>query len=617
LWRDPWALFSLLSVVALFAHSLGAPLGVPVAEDFDFLDAALFERTWSWWDGGGSGAFWRPVAQQLYFRLLGTTLLAHPAWVTALHVALLALATLAIYSALRVPWSAPWAAFAASFSSLSESSRGLLTWSSHFADLGAWVFTALCLHEVARRRLPTALLALLLALWCKEVAGIAALLLPFIPGTGPRGLRERLRWMAAFAGLLVVWALVYGVVRQRAGFQIYHGIEPTLTTGAALWMTRIIWSLSNGLRAMLSLPAHSTPGDVRWLLAGASLFAAAGVMVWLDRRARERMRRAVPIVAWGTAWYLLSVLAVAVIYPFWAPNRTHYGGFGFAALTAAVLGSAHPVLLTIAMAVKLATFAFSPGPPDFVSAQPPLTGAYLDFEQLVRHQRLARETRAVLQARFPTMPHGATVAWVYLPKKTEYTFGGSRALHVWYRDTTLRFVPLPQAVTNPRDAVVAFLVFEPRAREMTLEALTQSPERRSGGPGGPQVLLIDRDAMWSYLAAVKAIEAGDFTTALAALARADAEHHAGSRVFASSIAGARAVCLEAASRSTEAEAEARRSVALWPMCPDGRFALAWIPYRAQRWEEANAALDTLIAWIPDDPRGAELARLRDEARGAR
>jgi hypothetical protein len=117
--RDPWALASLVSVAVLFLHALGAPLGEPVAEDFDFLRYAN-SASFSWWDGGGSASFWRPVAQQLYFRLLGGLLLTHPAWVVFVHVVLLMIATLAIYRALRAAWSPPWAAFAASFSSLSE-----------------------------------------------------------------------------------------------------------------------------------------------------------------------------------------------------------------------------------------------------------------------------------------------------------------------------------------------------------------------------------------------------------------------------------------------------------------------------------------------------------------
>src|SRR6185295_6879371 len=163
---------------------------------------------------------------------LGRSIVAHPAAIVAMNVGLLALIAIVVYRALRDTWPRAWAAAAAGLPLLSEGARTLLLWPSNFADLGAALFTALCLHEVCRRRLPTALVALAFALGCKEVTVIAGFLLPWIPCAGPRGWRTRLRWAAAFAGLMTVWAIAYVLVRRTSGLQLpieigrVTGIDP-------------------------------------------------------------------------------------------------------------------------------------------------------------------------------------------------------------------------------------------------------------------------------------------------------------------------------------------------------------------------------------------------------
>ncbi len=151
--RDPWAWTPVAAVLVLLAHAWGAPLGEPAAEDFDFLHQVLFSGHHSLLDGGGSKSFWRPVAQQLYYGSLGRLSLAHPGALAALHALLLALASLLLYRALRRAWPGPWAAVAGTFPLLSESSRQLIAWPGHSADLGAFLFTALAVHEFSRKRL--------------------------------------------------------------------------------------------------------------------------------------------------------------------------------------------------------------------------------------------------------------------------------------------------------------------------------------------------------------------------------------------------------------------------------------------------------------------------------
>src|SRR5262249_34248100 len=177
--------------------------------DFDFIHRVLFSPTHTLLDGGGSLSFWRPVAHQLYYETFANLILTHPGLVATIHITLLALASLLLYGAFRRAWSGPAAAVVATFPLLSESTRTLISWPSHFVDLGVWLFTAIALHETAARRLWSTLLALLAALLCKEVAVAAAVLLPWMPGLGPQGLKQRLRWVIAIAVVTGAWAAAY------------------------------------------------------------------------------------------------------------------------------------------------------------------------------------------------------------------------------------------------------------------------------------------------------------------------------------------------------------------------------------------------------------------------
>jgi hypothetical protein len=202
-WRDPWAWSVLLGVVALLLKCFGASLGEPVANDFDFLHRALLQGTGTLLDGGGSLAFWRPLSHQLYCAALGRLMLAHPGAVAAIHVLLFALATVLLYRTLRPVLPGPIAAAAAAFPLLAESTRTHIAWPSEFTDLGLFFFSVIALHEASRRRLPTALAALAAALLVKEMAIVTAVCLPFLPGVGPRGRAERVRWIVASGAVVV------------------------------------------------------------------------------------------------------------------------------------------------------------------------------------------------------------------------------------------------------------------------------------------------------------------------------------------------------------------------------------------------------------------------------
>ncbi|MEO5616288.1 MAG: hypothetical protein ABIS67_00810, partial [Candidatus Eisenbacteria bacterium] len=251
--RDPWGWLTALAVLPLVLLTQGTPRGEAVAEDFDFLRRALLEGGGSWFDGGGSLAFWRPVSHQLYYRLLGELILEHPARVAALHLVLLAMAALLLYRIFRRAWPGPVAMAAASFPLLAESTRTLVCWPSHFVDLGAYLFLCVALHEAAQRRPWSAAPAMLAALLCKELAIVGVLLLPFLPGafSGDRG--ARLRWAMLSGAVAVVWVAAYLAVRQGAGLELPHGLERDPGVLATPLATRLAWAIGNSLRSTFSL----------------------------------------------------------------------------------------------------------------------------------------------------------------------------------------------------------------------------------------------------------------------------------------------------------------------------------------------------------------------------
>ena len=604
-WRDPWAWASLLAVAVPVIHSFGAPLGVPTADDWDFVHRALLTADRSLLDGGGSTAFWRPLPHQIYYRLCSSLMLARPLAVAALHAGLLAVLALLAYRATRTRLPAPAAAVVATFPLFAESTRAMVTWPCHMVELSFLFFSVLALHEAAFRRLPSAMLALLAALLSKEVAVVTALLVPWMPG--PRSetpaarqspaRRERLRWTGWSAGVTLAWGIAYLAVRRAHDLHLPHELETAPGTVGTPWLTRYVWALVNCVRADFSLPMGRAP----WELAlWAGLSGIVGVAVWRYARspdARARLRASAPVIALGSLWFAAAAAPLTVVYPFWMPHRSLFGALGLALALVATLGAARPVLIAGLVALRLVTFALSPGAPATITELPPASGAFLDFEKVARLQRLMVETRRVLLERHPTLPHGARVGLFHPPPMTEYAYGGSLALQAWYRDSSLRWLRYDEFKRHPDAELDAIVMYE--------------AERT------PQVMLVEPPAMRRYLSAAEALRREDWSAALADLAAADSlQRDTTARVFTSRVAGRRALCRLSMDRPLEAERDARRSLALWRECSDARYALASILAFYGREAEARAELDTLLRLYPSDRSGRALRDSLDAWRAA-
>jgi len=294
-WRDGWAWASLLVLVPLVLHSLGAPLGEPVADDFDHLHYALLAPHHGWLDGGGSASFWRPLAYQGYFGLFARTFLASRLTVVVLHLALLTLAVLLLYRTARRFMPGPWASVGASFPLLCESARALIAVPVHFVDVGLIVFSGLALHEASAGRLATSLAALAAAFGCKETALATALMLPWVAPAGPGPLiRARGRWLAGAAAVTVAWGLCYLAVRAREGLELPRGLEPQLATLPATAIERARWAIVGTARAMFSLPMVRSARDIPAAAAMALLFVATAACFARHAESRARFARVTP-----------------------------------------------------------------------------------------------------------------------------------------------------------------------------------------------------------------------------------------------------------------------------------------------------------------------------------
>ncbi len=597
-WRDGWAWASVLAVLPAVLHALGAPLGEPVAEDFDFLHHALFEPRHSLLDGGGSLAFWRPLSHQVYYGLLGPLILSNPRLVAALHAALLALGSLLLYRTLRRSWPGYAAAAAAAFPLLAESIRTVITWPSHFVDVGPYLFSALALHEAAHRRMASSLGALLAALLCKEVAVVTALLLPWMPDTGRAERKTRLRWAVATGALVAVWAVLYLAVRRSAGLALPHHLESDPALLATPLPVRLAWAFGNSVRAIFSLPPRPGPWDQAVLLAGALIVAAALVVIATRAAARARLARRGPWPWWGLAWFALASAMLAVIFPLWAPARSLFASIGLGVGLAALLGAAHPLLLGALVALRLLTFALSPGPPPAVSPTTAETQTFIDFERIVRLQRLMLDTRTVLERRFPTLPPHARIGMYYVPRHAEYAFGGARAFQVWYRDSTLRRVSYTEFSAHPERPVVTLLEYEPARK--------------------PQIALVEPDAMRNVLGALAEHRKGNDVAALARLDRADSiQRDPNAEIFAGQVAGVRAMALAFLEQFDDAEREARRGLALWHENTYAEYTLGLLAYRVGSLDEAMAHCNRVLGLDRQDRRAASLRAAILRARAAR
>jgi len=219
----------------------------------------------------------------------------------------------------------------------------------------------------------------------------------------------------------------------------------------------------------------------------------------------------------------------------------------------------------------------------------------VDFERVVRLQHLMADTRIALRSRFPTLPEHARVGQHHMPRSALYAFGGDKALQLWYRDSTLRWMSFGDFTRAPETPLATIVEYQPHR--------------------APQIALVEPGAMRELLAGLAAYRLGARDSTLAAFDRADAlQRDRTASVFLSTLEAKRALCLLDLGRRSEAEAQARIALREWPANFDSRYVLASLAADAGRLAEAEAQLDTLLATNPDDAGAREMLQ---RIRGAR
>jgi tetratricopeptide (TPR) repeat protein len=226
-----------------------------------------------------------------------------------------------------------------------------------------------------------------------------------------------------------------------------------------------------------------------------------------------------------------------------------------------------------------------PTAPQYVRSNAVETGAFIDFEQIARLQRLMRGVRITLEQGYPRLPRGSVVVESNMPQRAIYAFGGDHALHVWYRDTTLRWSMMQSFVKHPEIPAVGAVEFE-----------TDSLR-----PFG----LIDREALRHSARAVEFESAQKWAEARVELDAAEAlQRDPRASTFRGEIVGERSLCLMALQQPDSAEREAFRALSICRENPNAHFTLAMARYKQGRLEEARLeAQQALIgATNPAGPR---------------
>jgi len=510
--------------------------------------------------------------------------LTHPLVLALVHAAFLAAGTLLLYRAFRGSLPGAAAAAAAGFPLFAESTRTLIGWPTQFVDVGLFCFSAAAIHEASRRRLPTAMGALLAALLCKELALVTALLLPLLPGPALRGRRRT--WAVTVAGVVAVWAAAYLAVRHAAHLVLPHGIESDPSVAAVGLPARLAWALGGTLESLASLPIAVSRHDLPAAAFGLALVLGIAIAAARSDAVRRRLAARRAWLAWGAAWFALCTAALSSIYPLWQPNRAHVGSVGAGVALAAAAEAAHPALLAGLVGGRAVLLALAPHAARTTTRSAPETGAFIDFAKLTRLQHTLRATRLAL-AGVPRPAPGSVIVFANAPRSTLYALGGDRAVQVWWRDSTLRAIAVTEFRAHRDRPVAAFLQFQADAAR--------------------EVVVVPVGAAREQERAFAALQVADLAGGLVAEDRADSlAPDPGLTVFHAGTAGYRALTLYGLGRFEPAVGEARRALALDPSQSNARITLAAFAYDLGEYDDADRQLDTLQRWDPANDKAVVL-----------
>jgi len=126
-----------------------------------------------------------------------------------------------------------------------------------------------------------------------------------------------------------------------------------------------------------------------------------------------------------------------VLLPDWNAWRAWTPSLGLAIATPALLGAASPWLAATWVGLRLAALLVAPVPPPVITREAPQLGSHVSYVQLTRLQTTTEAARTILARKQPVLPPHSTVCYWQMPRIAEFAFQGSRAMQVWYGDSTV------------------------------------------------------------------------------------------------------------------------------------------------------------------------------------
>ena len=573
----PWLLASPLGIVALLWSCRGAMLGVPVADDYVFLHTLAFQHPLDWLGPMGSPFYWRPLSRQLYFVLLGPSML-HLPWLSAtLHALVLLALGLTLHRIARRFASPPVAAAIGLFPLIGEPTRVLLGWPSGGEYLLAMLGAALAMHEALAGRLLTSGIAAAAGILSHEAATLALAAMPAIVWLRHRTWRAALPWLALSVALGALSALAHQAARAHG-----MGLPSDAHHGKIPW-SLVPQVLRGTIVAQLNL--EDAIPTVRAFFLGAWLSLLGAVALSFARRAtRAAFPRFLPALAGGTLWFAAGLFPLIFVLPDWSGWRTMFPGLGLGIVLTGLAGLASPWFAGAVVALRLVALLLAPAALTTIPGIAPKSQSQLSFVRLARLQRTVDSTRRALTTRYSALPDGATVSTVEIPNLTRIGFVDSLAVRVWYRNPTIHWT-----------------YFEEGQLEEHVDAMVEYPE-------GAPARVVELEALETYREGLFAMERRNAAQADSLFLLAREAHPFDDGPVLSSIALNRAICALSLGRYTEAELLRREALRMGRQHANYWAIFAHKRILANDEAGARSALKRCLALDPKHKEGLALLR---------
>jgi hypothetical protein len=238
---------------------------------------------------------------------------------------------------------------------------------------------------------------------------------------------------------------------------------------------------------------------------------------------------------WALLWSVPLILTLVPLLPGWALYRVPLVTLGLVTATTITLHFVHRLAVLGFLLVRLAGLLLAVPASTSVSIDPPEHGAALDMPRLVRLQRFVSDVRQALTSAHPSLPPQSSVVWVQFPSLAGFAFGGAAAVQVWYRDSTLRWIPLHEWIEDGMPSLAAIVEYEQHGKVSAAIVSTEAMKALLAGDEPlrrgeydiaeahhrrAQSLQTDRQAM-EFLKLAEAKR--EFALAMSALERGDKE----------------------------------------------------------------------------------------------